>query len=413
MGSRDKRKGGGRSPAPSRRRWILPTAALVVVLLAGALAASLGGADEGSPGAAAQQGVSASTTEATAPAEIRAYYDDVALSLSPLLHHVQRIKLTLRTLLDETETPSASLADVVAPWAEDTATARDLVGRLIPPEGPQAQQTRELYTLGTMLYLESVHTLARTPKISDTALRHEVGRSGLRVYALADRLLDQAKRLLERNGRLQEGTRTLPAEVPDFVGENLQPGASGPLTPEGSGFAGADGRKMPVRRWSERNRKSLVDAMSALRQATGPSPLAPAELETLAGELDAASTALGEVVPDHEVAREGAIALRLALLVEAESLRVAASPAQDGAKPIADRLRLIGDRLWAMGAGMLQATGGSVPAGGIGDPGLDSALLRQGGVFGGNPPPLQPGDPPDKDVPGGLKLPDASKTFSG
>jgi hypothetical protein len=385
----------------------------VVVLLAGGLAASLGGDDDGSPGTAAQQGVSAATAEATASRETKAYYENVGLSLSPLLHHVQRIKLTLRTLLDETETPSASLAEVVAPWAEDTATARDLVGRLIPPEGPQAQETQELYTLGTMLYLESVHTLARTPKISDTGLRHEVGRSGLRVYALADRLLDQAKRLLEVNGRVREGTRTLPAEVPDFVGENLQPGASGPLTPEGSGFAGADGKKMPVRQWSERHRKSLVGAMAALRQAAGPSPLAATELETLASELDNASTALGEVVPDDDLAREGAVALRLALLVEAESLRVAASPAQDGAKPIADRLRLIGDRLWSVGAGMLQAKGGSLPAGGIGDPGLDSALLRQGGIFGGNPPPLQPGDPPDKDVPGGLKLPDASGTFTG
>src|SRR5688572_23322455 len=108
MGSRDKRKGGGRSPAPSRRRWILPAAGLVVVLLAGGLAASLGGDGDRSPGTAAQQGVSASTAEATASSETKAYYENVGLSLSPLLHHVQRIKLTLRTLLDETETPSAS-----------------------------------------------------------------------------------------------------------------------------------------------------------------------------------------------------------------------------------------------------------------------------------------------------------------
>jgi hypothetical protein len=136
-------------------------------------------------------------------------------------------------------------------------------------------------------------------------------------------------------------------------------------------------------------------------------------LEALAARLDAAGAGLGEAVPEKPVGRQGDVALRLALLVQAESLRVAASPAQDGAAPIARRLRLIGDQLWTLGAEMLRAAGAKLPEDGIGDPGLDPGLLREGGLFKGNPPPLRPGDPPDKDVPGGLKLPDPNRALSG
>jgi hypothetical protein len=396
----------------------LPAVAVAFVALTGGMVASFAAAHDEPSGVARQRGAATtSPADAKHVAEAKAFYDQTKLSLSPLLQNIQRIKVTLRMVLDETQTPSASLAEVVAPWAEDAATARDLVGRLIPPSRPEGDEVRELYRAGTMLYLESVRDLARMPKIPDADARHEEARSGLRIYGLADRVMDQAKRLLDLHGDLQLGTQTLPAEVPDFVGEHLQPGAAGPVAPEASGFAEKNEPRRSARQWSEQYAGPMGSAMAALRQAAGTygaAPLPAATLEQLATELDAASAGLGAVVPDTPQGREGSVALRLALLVQSESLRVAASPvAQDGALPIARRLRLIGDQLWSLGAGLLHTRGATLPEGGIGDPGLDAALLRQGGVFAGSPPPLAPGDPPDKGLPGGLKLPDPNRAFTG
>ena len=403
-----RRTGGGAGTLSPR--WVIPTVVVLFVALSGTLVASLVlGRDDRSSVSAGVAG------EPKAVSQVKSFYDQARLSFAPLLGDVQRIKSTLRMALEETETPSASLGDVVAPWAEHAATARDLVGRLIPPPGTQADRARELYQSATMLYLESIRTLARTPNITDVTLRHETARAGLRMYGLAERVVDQANRVLALDGAVQPDLRTLPAEVPDFSRENLQPGASGPAAPEGSGFAERNEARLSARSWSERNTHTLKGAMATLRRASttyGASPLSGAELGNLATELAAASGGLGESVPDSPVGREGDLALRLALLVQAESLRTAASPAQDGATPVSQRLRLIGDRIWSLGAGLLTRADVTLPKAGIGDPGLDQGLLFEGGVFNGKPPPLAPGESPDAGVPGGLNLPDPKRVFS-
>lgn len=414
MGRRNDRRSTAR-PSSLSPRWVYPTVAVIFLVAGGGLVANFVGHDDART-VARQPGVTTSAADARFVAEAKSFYDQVRLSLSPLLGHVQRIKATLRQALEENETPSASLADVVGPWAEDTATARDLVGRLIPPGRAEGVAVRDLYADSSMLYLESVRTLARTPRIPDAALRHETARSGLRIYDLADRVVDQAKRVLNLHGDLQLGEQTLPAEVPNFSAENLQPGAIGPAAPEGAGFADANEPRLRPGAWSARFAPALRGAMADLGQAAAayrPAPPAPGALLALAGRLDAAGTEIGAAVPDSPAGREGLIALRLALLVESESLRVAASPAQDGAPVIAARLRLIGERLWGVGSDLLAGTGAALPAGGIGDAGLDPALLRDGGLFKGNPPPLRPGEPADKDVPGGLRVPDPNKALNG
>jgi len=396
-------------------RWVYPTVAGIFLVAGGGLVANFVGHDDSNT-VARQPGVTVSAADTRYVTEARSFYDQVRLSLSPLLGHVQLIKTTLRQALEESETPSASLADVVGPWVEDTATARDLVGRLIPPGRPEGAAVRDLYTAGAMLYLESVRTLARTPRITDAALRHETARSGLRIYDLADRVVDQAKRVLNLHGDLQLGELTLPAEVPNFVAENLQSGATGPVSPEGAGFADATGPQLRPREWSAKFQPALARAMADQREAAGaygPAPSPTATLLALAGRLDAAAAEIGTPVPDTPAGREGLVALRLALLVESESLRVAASPAQDGAPVMAGRIRLVGERLWGVGSELLAAAGVALPAGGIGDARLDPALLREGGVFKGSPPPLRPGEPADKGVPGGLRVPDPNKALNG
>jgi hypothetical protein len=388
---------------------------VLFVALSGTLVASFVGRHDDRSTVSAGAEAPGGGVEAKVASQVKSFYDQTRLAFSPLLGDVQQIKLTLRTALEEAETPSASLTDLVAPWAEHAATARDLVGRLVPPAGTEGEQAQALYQSAAMLYRESVQTLARTPKIVDVTLRHETARAGLRIFELADRVLDQGNRVLALHGPIQPDLRTLPAEVPDFSKENLQPGAVGPVTPEGSGFAEKNEPQVSAPDWSARQRPPLEEAMASLRRAAGTygdMPLTQAVLGELAAEFDAAGARLGESVPDSPVGREGDLALRLALLVQAESLRTIASPAQDGAIPVARRLRLIGDRLWSLGTDLLDRADVTVPQAGVGDPGLDRSLLFQGGVFNGNPPPLHPGDAPDAGVPGGLKLPDPNRIFS-
>jgi hypothetical protein len=122
----------------------------------------------------------------------------------------------------------------------------------------------------------------------------------------------------------------------------------------------------------------------------------PASLERLAARL-------GGDVPDTRPGREGVHELRLAVLVQGESLRTLALGHDPAAVEQAQRLRLIAEQLWDVARSLLVAG----KAGGSSlyhlDPsGLDPDLLRTGGVFDGHPPPLHPGEDPGTGVPGGL-----------
>jgi hypothetical protein len=89
--------------------------------------------------------------------------------------------------------------------------------------------------------------------------------------------------------------------------------------------------------------------------------------------------------------------LQLSMLVDAEVLRAPA------VSEVARRLHLIAGGLWSTGrelAGRGSGVAGAVPA--LPSSGLDPTLLDAGGLFNGHPPALEPGDPPDKDVVGGM-----------
>src|SRR5438067_1009561 len=77
-------------------------------------------------------GAERSTTEAgSAPSEgASRLYADVRTSLVPLLNHVRSLQTTL-VAGSGTDPPAPGLAAQAGGWADDIATARDLVGRLI------------------------------------------------------------------------------------------------------------------------------------------------------------------------------------------------------------------------------------------------------------------------------------------
>ncbi|HEY0399265.1 MAG TPA: hypothetical protein VGF00_12805, partial [Acidimicrobiia bacterium] len=138
-----------------------------------------------------------------------------------------------------------------------------------------------------------------------------------------------------------------------------------------------------------------VSAAGVLRAAA--SALASAASEPAAGKSGPASgssqPAPGSSQPAP--AQGSTDVLSLAALTEAEALHGTA--VSDSGR----RLQAVAAALWSVGRGL--AAGHSRPAvPEFPGPGPDAALLDAGGLFNGHPPPLQPGDPPDKDVPGGL-----------
>jgi hypothetical protein len=352
-------------------------------------------------------------------AEAERFYGHVRTSLVPLLAHVGTLPAALRRAERHPVPPDLTIA--ADRWAEDVATARDLVGRLIPPPGPEGLVVRTVYELGAMVYGESARSVARLPGLADAGERSRAARSGLRLHLLADRLFDQAKRLLDVHGDLGVDTAmVVPVEVPDFDKEGLGLEGASARAPEGSGFLDRDPPVIPATRWREAHLEHLAVAVAILRQVTD-YPLAvtagPTDrLRTWAAALQATSRDLGGPLPRAPVARQASFLLRLALLAESESLAVlaTASSAAGSAFEQAERLRLVGDRLWLLARDLFAADGTPLPASlQLPETGIDPAIVRRGGMFDGHPPPLRPGDPPDTGVPGGLRVPAPTEVFTG
>jgi hypothetical protein len=368
--------------------------------------------------AAGRDGRPAESRAASQTADARRFYADVRTSLAPLLAHVAALPAALQRA--ESELAPDGLTAAAQAWAHEMDTARDLVGRLIPPPGPEGVPARSIYELGAMVYSESARSLARLPGLVEGGQRADAARSGLRLQLLADRLFDQAKRLLDLHGDLgAQPVMLLPAEVPDFDKEGLGPGGASARVPEGSGFAGRSPPLIPSIGWRDSHLGQLAGAVATLGgiidyrlAVAGPHD----ELRKGSAALHAASRELAGPLPREPAARQGSFLLRLSLLVEAESLAVAstaASPA-DPAVGQAERLRLIGDRLWQLGRDLFAADGAPLPASlNLPEPAIDPTIVRRGGMFDGHPPPLRPGDPPDTGVPGGLRVPAPSEVFTG
>ncbi|HEV7685359.1 MAG TPA: hypothetical protein VGQ80_02245 [Acidimicrobiia bacterium] len=394
-----------------RRRWRLAVGALgaVAVVTVAALAASSAGL-----GGAGGQRPTLTSTRKPSPAEVAetsAFYRDARLSLSHLLTHLPQQSQLFKALLAG-QAPTPATADLARAWANDYATARDLVGRL--PAPPAAQPARDLYRLGAMLYVESARTLAAAPggtaaaggaastgAASGGADPAQEVRAARRLQLLGDAAFDAGHRLLvpqTESGAIAVERPAVPA-VPDFAADGVAPPAAD---------VPASGIPAPPR-----TRPAVLDQVSTLARQTSAwmagGPPVPGGNVSAAGVLRAAATALASGASGPAAGKSGPASgssqpasaqgstdvLSLAALVEAEALHGTA--VSDSGR----RLQAVAADLWSVGRGL--AAGHSRPAvPEFPGPGPDAALLDAGGLFNGHPPPLQPGDPPDKDVPGGL-----------
>lgn len=345
-----------------------------------------------------------------------AFYSNVRRSLTPLLNDAPRLSALLDEIASGTE-PRPAVSNLAEQWADNFATARDLVGRL-PPLGQRwAQAARALYHLGASVYVEAARGV---PRIVEVASRPEQRREALkaarRLQLLGDRLFDAGSRLLrgeESTERSVEVSELLPPPVPDFADEALAAGehAAGPTIPTATS---PDQEVTSPSRWLKRHQSDIAGAVRKLShppdwwlQQHASSDVLGMEAQSLEEQVGL----LGAPLPAGHTAQEGLHGLRLALLIGAESIRALAW-ADDAGGPDLEasrRLWLLAERLWAVAGDLLVSAGvgtGSLYA--LTPSGLDPELLDPGGIFHGNPPPLRPGDDPGKDVPGGLPALDMS-----
>ena len=344
---------------------------------------------------------SASANGTPREADTMPFYADLKISLAPLLAHTVALPAALEQA--QRQPVSGEVAALAGGWADDAATARDLVGRLNPPASPVGLPARRVCELGAALYVESARTLERLAGEDRDEARIEAATSGLRLRLLADRLFDAAKRLLNPHWA-SDTSLILPAEIPDF--EEEEPG-----------LLDHDPDTVPTSRWALDHRSHLADALDVLEQTAQFSALAdsPDRIPAWSETLRTVGRRLAGPVPATRTAREAGFLFRLALLTQVEALTAAgtATAASDSTFAHAQRLRLVGDELWTLSEDLFEADGVRLEQQALPVAGIDRTILRRGGLFDGRPPPLAPGDRPDAGVPGGLQLPDPSKVFSG
>lgn len=360
-------------------------------------------------------------TASSAPAEASAarFYAAVKVAMVPLLRHVQTMDSFLRQVNDYPD-PSPAVGSLAAAWADDMATSRDLVGRLIAYPGADGGAARTLFENGAALYRESALALTRLPDERNAAGRLGIVRSAARLRLLADRTLDLGKRVVRAGGGGGGTARPasiLPEPVPDFTRAEDQ--CTVPVPVQGYTTLTDDSSGSAWHRWISQHRATLTAAVATLDNQPGAGDArAPSggPAPALTGDLRAASASLAGAEPEPASTGQGTNAIRLALLVDAEAAcaKPTSGTTDDRAVSQERRLRVIGDSLWSVGARLVVHGGHRWPEGLYPRPTeLDPTALRTGGVFGGHPPALAPGDPPDLGIPGGLQLPDPLEVLGG
>jgi len=338
-----------------------------------------------------------------------ALFRDVARSLSPLVHSAKELaKLTSE--VRSGSTPAPAVNQIAQGWETDFATSRDLVGRLPLDSGAPVERPRTLYQLGAALYVESARAVPRlVAAAGDPAARSVALKRVSRIQLLGDRLFDAGTRLLGDvgpGGAIAE--KRLPTEeVPDFRAAGLDAGSTAPGPPPAAAPYGDQLAKVAPGEWVGRHRAGIAGIVAAFDRSvpwvTKPGTADDARLRSAADYLETLAGGLGGDVPDSRLAREGALDLRLAALVEAESLRTSALGHDPADIAQAQRLRLIAEQLWSLARGLLvSGRAGSASLYAVERSGLENSLLRTGGLFDGHPPPLRPGEDPGTGVPGGL-----------
>lgn len=245
-----------------------------------------------------------------------------------------------------------------------------MVGKLLPefrtgagkvaalPALASAPRAKDLLHTAATLYVECLRvTEAAIGQQGD--LRRQLDLIGQRLRILADRIYDRARVAVDPKALDQLiGSSVdlhLPEDVPNWVDTGLAAGP--PLAPPPP-----PGAEVPREREATRPEQPEAGWRRAVEAAPIPpsTELAaaiaagrPDTLSALAGRLDDAASALGNV-PDPQGGRERAATIRLGLLVQADAARTAHAASLVGRDTdqgrrllaVSRRLVLLGDGLW-------------------------------------------------------------------
>lgn len=256
--------------------------------------------------------------------------------------------------LDDGEFRARVVSDLAA-----FVRARDAVEALPPmaaaSNGPRA---KDLYVRSAELYEQAARTELIAVDTPPGDLRVQLRLLGQRLRELADRVFDRGGVVVSHAiGQVTDPNFVvnLPEEVPIWGTEGLAPGP-----PLDVGVTGPVG--LPPQRQANRPQQSRARWRAAVARLDVPSARAVAaairngdgnRLRTLARTLTAASESL-RTTADPTGDREGAVVVRLGLLVGAEAARAAqasrllrAGVDRDQLELVAQRLALVSDHLWA------------------------------------------------------------------
>jgi hypothetical protein len=271
------------------------------------------------------------------------FYADVREALNTLFEPAKALT-RLTSELSSGRDADPTVVDSARSWEQDIANARDRVAQLAAPAQTGGSEARSAYEMGAALYVESAQQAARVVGTTGDD-RREAVKTLARLEALGDRVFDVGTRVLRSLGpAVDHGAvpvdRIPTPEVPDFRRDRLAAGAE---SPGASAPQPVGGQAQPITpaAWAARHRAAIVDAARILVDE-------PATA-TAAQRLEEAARGMEGDVPNTPAGREGAHALRLSLLVGAESLRAPLEAGQE--------LRLISDRLWDLSLRLLSDGG--------------------------------------------------------
>lgn len=318
-------------------------------------------------------------------AEVAQYWSDYRAALSPLLIYVRALPGSIAALRESGGDVSAAQAREAVAMAESFATARDLVSRIaVPAKVPAA--VGELLQVACQLYRESALSLSELRGAGPGVSSDVVVRRSATLQAVGDRLIDQARRVLDIDRLSKDQT---PAEF-----------RYAPPVPSVSEVAGLPAAPLAGGVDVDRD---LGEATALLGSLTS-SGSAPSAASSGAEALLRLVTGLEG---DPAQLSEDVVGARLALVVA-----FAAAQGPDIKGPASsESLLMLSNDIWNSARSLVsdpRASIGELPA-----PGLARSKVWTGGAFNGSPPPIKPGEGVGSGLRGGLPVVDPSAILKG
>jgi hypothetical protein len=349
------------------------------LLTAGIVAAIASGSGGSSSKSAATSSSSTSSTlsprQTTEQRRTQDWQGQVDSDYQPLTNDLIQLLQQIQNWRDG-KAPSSQLTALIDHYLPDFLDTRDKL--LHQAAYPAAPTSIDSYRTALQVYLEALRDERVATTLPAGALQTQLDWTFRRLRELGDRIYDQGRAVLKPS--LHEAPPSpdvqtrLPADVPNWVAEGMAAGRPLDSTPPPAA-------KTPPEFQQKRPQQSYSSWARAVRGAGVPpaAQLASAingadggALQQLADRYAAATATLdGKADPSGD--RALSTRVRLGLLVDGESARVAQASTlvtdptgSARLKVVAQRLALIGDGLWPSSLGTRQS-------------GFDPGLLNQGG----------------------------------